>query len=86
MPAPVTSASQPARVRHALGVDLGGTKCAAGLFDLQEQQVITHRIIPTRAAAGGQAVLEDIVELILQLRSQLPAGRRYRLAWAYPNW
>jgi glucokinase len=47
----------------AVGVDLGGTKIAAGLVDREHGSVTGYRTIPTPVADGGQAVLNACAEL-----------------------
>jgi glucokinase len=47
----------------AIGVDVGGTKCAAGLVVLPEGRVVGRRQLPTNAQRGGAAVLAEVVEL-----------------------
>lgn len=47
----------------ALGLDVGGTKIAAGLVDLTSGRVDFARTIPTRPERGGHAVLEEVVLL-----------------------
>ena len=43
---------------HAVGVDVGGTKIAAGRVSFPEGNVQTRSIIPTWPERGGEAVLE----------------------------
>ena len=52
------------RQEAAIGVDVGGTKIAAGLVPFQSGQVVGKRIVPTRPERGGEAVLADVAELI----------------------
>jgi glucokinase len=52
----------------ALGVDVGGTKIAAGIVTFPDGKIHTQRTIPTRPERGGEAVLTDIVEVAEQLR------------------
>jgi len=47
----------------ALGIDVGGTKIAAGLVTFPEGQVHSRRQIRTEPERGGAAVLEDVVRL-----------------------
>lgn len=51
----------------ALGLDVGGTKIAAGLVDLSSGLILTKRVIPTRATRGGDAVLADALVLAREL-------------------
>jgi glucokinase len=55
--------------RHAIGIDIGGTKIAAGLVDLSTARVIAKEIIPTRPERGGAAVLRDTVEVAQRLHA-----------------
>lgn len=47
----------------ALGLDVGGTKIAAGLVHFPSARVQWRRQIPTRPERGGTVVLSDVVEL-----------------------
>lgn len=51
----------------AIGLDVGGTKIAAGLVERTTGQVLLRRVIPTRAERGGQAVLDDCLALADEL-------------------
>ena len=46
-----------------VGIDAGGTKLAAGIVDRTTGAVSEQRVIATRAERGGQAVLDDVIEL-----------------------
>jgi glucokinase len=50
----------------AIGVDVGGTKCAAGMVVFPEGRVVSRRLQPTEPSRGGEAVLAGVV---LQIRS-----------------
>lgn len=50
-----------------LGIDVGGTKIAAGLVELPSGQTLARRQIPTRPGRGGAALLEDIRWLVSEL-------------------
>ena len=54
---------------HAIGIDIGGTKIAAGWVDLASGSVLQHVHTATRAERGGQAVLDDVVGLVQSLIS-----------------
>jgi glucokinase len=56
----------------AIGVDVGGTKCAAGLLLLPEGRLVARRLIPTEPGRGGQAVLADVIQLARELRDEAP--------------
>lgn len=51
----------------ALGIDVGGTKIAAGTVSFPTGQVLARRIIPTVSARGGEAVLRDVARLAEEL-------------------
>jgi len=48
---------------HAIGIDVGGTKIAAGLVSFPEGEIFSRQIVPTSPHRGGQAVLDDAVRL-----------------------
>lgn len=52
---------------HALGIDVGGTKIAAGLVDLDNGHALLRHRIPTRPERGGEAVLRDCLALARRL-------------------
>ena len=59
----------------ALGIDVGGTKIAAGTVDLGTGEVLLRRRLPTRPERGGEAVLRDCAELAAELGDgRLPVG------------
>ncbi len=47
----------------AIGIDVGGTKCAAALVSLPDGRLLERRVQPTRPERGGAAVLADVIEL-----------------------
>ena len=51
-----------------IGIDVGGTKIAAGLVHFPEGRLGAQKVIPTAAQRGGPAVLEEVVALIEALR------------------
>jgi glucokinase len=51
----------------ALGIDVGGTKIAAGLVRFPEGSVHLRKVIPTAPARGGQAVLTDVLRVAEEL-------------------
>ena len=59
----------------AIGLDVGGTKIAAGLVALPSGEVLERQVIPTRPERGGDAVLEDCLALGEALLGQA-AGKR----------
>lgn len=54
----------------ALGIDVGGTKIAAGLLGLPGMRVLGRRRLETRAERGGGAVLEDASALASDLDAE----------------
>lgn len=60
---------------RAVGIDVGGTKIAAGTVDLQSGRVLEREEVPTRPERGGAAVLEDCAALAASLgQGTLPVG------------
>lgn len=59
----------------AIGVDVGGTKIAAGVVDTSSGAVLDRRRIPTLPERGGPAVLADCAALAAELGGgRLPVG------------
>ena len=54
----------------AIGVDVGGTKTAAGLMTFPDGIVRSRREIPTLPLRGGEAVLGDVERLVSELASE----------------
>ena len=52
---------------HVLGIDVGGTKIAAGVVSFPEGRILAQQVIPTAPARGGEAVLNDVVRLAEEL-------------------
>ncbi len=61
----MSSPKQPAS--HVIGIDVGGTKIAAGLMVFPEGRALAKRTITTRPARGGRAVLDDVLRLAREL-------------------
>jgi glucokinase len=59
-----------AQSRCVMGIDVGGTKIAAGLLALPEGDASSRRIIPTDAAGGGQHVLKKVLQLARDLADE----------------
>jgi glucokinase len=59
-------------VADAIGIDVGGTTCRAGVVDLETGQVDAWTERPTEPARGGAAVLADVVELARTVASGRP--------------
>src|SRR5438128_6119611 len=51
----------------AIGLDIGGTKIAAGVVLWPSGEIFRRTIIPTKPARGGEAVLKDTHDLARQL-------------------
>jgi glucokinase len=62
----------------AIGVDVGGTKIAAGIVD-PEGRVLEKRLVPTLPPRGGEAVLQDALGLAEALREET-SRRGWKLA------
>jgi glucokinase len=59
----------------AVGIDVGGTKIAAGVVDLDAGRVLDRRQLPTRPERGGAAVLADCAALADELAGGgMPVG------------
>lgn len=58
----------------AIGVDVGGTKIAAGLVTFPEGRVQARRVIPTLPRRGGEAVLADVERSVAELSGEAHAG------------
>lgn len=59
----------------AVGIDVGGTKIAAGLVDVESGRLVERRQVPTRPERGGAAVLADCATLAAELGGgELPVG------------
>jgi glucokinase len=51
----------------AIGLDVGGTKIAAGIVAFPEGRVLARRLIPTEAQRSGEAVLIDAIVIARDL-------------------
>ena len=65
----ITTQSSVLRPTCFVGVDLGGTKIAAAVVDVDSGAVVARASIPTEAHAGPDAVLARMGELILSVGS-----------------
>jgi len=54
---------------HILGIDVGGTKIAAGIVGFPGGERGPARVVPTAAGRGGAAVLADVLGLARELAS-----------------
>jgi glucokinase len=62
-------------VTLAVGIDVGGTKIAAGLVDVASGRLLERAQVPTRPERDGREVLADCAELAARLGAgQLPVG------------
>ena len=65
---------------HVIGIDVGGTKTAAGIATLPGGQMFSRRTIPTDPQRGGRAVLDDVCKLAVELREEASVrGQRIAL-------
>jgi glucokinase len=53
---------------YAVGIDLGGTKIAAGLVSFPSAAVLIKEVLPTAPARGGEAVLRDTIAVARRLK------------------
>lgn len=51
----------------AIGLDIGGTKIAAGVVLWPSGEILRRTVIPTQPTRGGEAVLKDTCDLAQQL-------------------
>jgi glucokinase len=51
----------------AIGLDVGGTKIAGGIVNLDNGDIIAREVIPTVPERGGEAVLDDAIALTQRL-------------------
>jgi glucokinase len=64
-----------AQVAKAIGIDVGGTKIAGGVVDVDTGRVLRVERVPTAADRGGAAVLRDCADLARRLGApDLPVG------------
>lgn len=54
----------------AIGIDVGGTKIAAGLVTFPEGRVRARRQIPTQRTRDGESILKDVLHLCEELASK----------------
>jgi glucokinase len=55
----------------AIGIDVGGTKIAAGTVRLPDGQRTAARVIPTNAHRGGRAIFDDVLRLARELATEV---------------
>ena len=56
--------------RYALGIDVGGTKIAGAIVDLESGAVSCRRQVATDYQRGGVAILADTLALAQALRAE----------------
>jgi glucokinase len=61
---------RPTSGRLALGIDVGGTKVAGGIVDLETGHVHGRRQVPTNLERGGAAILADTLALARELKDE----------------
>src|SRR5262249_29451272 len=61
---------------YAIGIDVGGTKIAAGLVAFPQATVAGRFEVPTLPRRGARAVLDDVQGLARRLVGMVPPGRR----------
>ena len=49
---------------HIVGVDIGGTKIAAGVVSFPEGKLLNRKVIPTLIPRTGDEVLADVERLV----------------------
>ena len=57
-------------ITHAIGIDVGGTKIAGGLVELNTGRVLARRHHPTLPQRGGEAVLADVLHQARDLAAE----------------
>lgn len=65
----------PDQSNYAIGVDVGGTKIAAGLVRLADGKVLARRHTSTAPERGGRRVLEEVIDIIRSLSDEGAALR-----------
>ncbi|HEX2280203.1 MAG TPA: ROK family protein, partial [Thermomicrobiales bacterium] len=74
-------APRPGRLEDAIiGIDVGGTKIAAGAVEPASGTVVFRREMPTRPERGGAAVLADIETLAESTAAELRSDGRIPIA------
>jgi glucokinase len=53
--------------RHAIGIDVGGTKIAGALVNLDTGAIAARRQVPTDCRRGGEPVLDDVIAMARDL-------------------
>jgi glucokinase len=55
---------------NAIGIDVGGTKIAAGCVEFPDAAVRFRREVPTQTSLGGPAVLEEVLQLVKAIQEE----------------
>ena len=58
------------RAQFAIGIDVGGTKIAAGLVLFPEGGVLARRLQPTRPERARKALIADVIEMAQSLKRE----------------
>jgi glucokinase len=66
---PGSDPKSPSGETYIVGIDLGGTKIAAGLVSFPAGNIVRKEIVPTLPGRGGEAVLADTLALARRLKS-----------------
>lgn len=60
-----------APITRAIGIDLGGTKIAAGAVDVATGEVSGQEVVPTEAHLGPASVIERMAQVVKSVRQRL---------------
>jgi glucokinase len=60
-----------APTQKAIGIDLGGTKIAAGAVDVATGEVTAQEVVPTEAHHGPSSVIERMARVVQSVRRKL---------------
>src|SRR5688572_27775452 len=56
--------------QYFIGVDLGGTKIAAAVLNLETGQITAHKTVPTQGHEGPDSVLKRMADLVSGLANE----------------
>ena len=56
--------------QYVIGVDIGGTKIAAGLVELPKGRILARNLEPTQPERGGDVVLVDVISQARSLQEE----------------
>lgn len=71
--------------RIAVGIDIGGTKIAAGIVDVKDGRILVSRHCPTCPRRGGEAVLADCIALTTDLLAERNQVRQTAIGIGVPE-